>query len=222
MIGKHDDEIPYFYDSHPTEKDSIGRPAAQTALVHYLLGVLERMFDGQICAIYKNFNFYYTSDPLEYPQEPDVAVIKGVPLQWIRSWKVGKTGPAPQVVFEIASWEEWWEKALDEKPARYAQMGVQEYFAYDPNEPPLPRSGSRRLFGWQRDLQGMMRPMTPVSGEALWSTELESWLVPDGVYLRLYDRNGQMRLTSDEAKEKRNRVLEEKLRSLGVDPDQIE
>jgi len=27
----------------------------------------------------------------------------------------------------------------------------------------------------------------------LWSTELDIWLVPDGPYLRLYDRDGQMR-----------------------------
>lgn len=80
MTEQQDDEIHNFYDSHPTEKDLIGRPAAQTALVRYLLGVLERRFDGQTCAIYKNLNFYYTSDPHEYPQEPDVAIIKDVPF----------------------------------------------------------------------------------------------------------------------------------------------
>jgi hypothetical protein len=43
---------------------------------------------------------------------------------------------------------------------------------------------------------------------------MESFLVPDAEYLRLYDRNGQLRLTEAEA-------LAEKLRSLGIDPKQI-
>ncbi len=33
----------------------------------------------------------------------------------------------------------------------------------------------------------------------LWSEQLDSWLVPDGSYLRLYDREGQIRLTGEEA-----------------------
>ena len=63
---------------------------------------------------------------------------------------MGKRGPAPQVVFEIGS-DETWHKDLNEKPDRYAGMGVQEYFAYDPNEPQLLRRANRRLYGWQFD-----------------------------------------------------------------------
>ncbi len=33
----------------------------------------------------------------------------------------------------------------------------------------------------------------------LWSEQLESWLLVDGFYLRLYDRAGQLRLTEAEA-----------------------
>jgi hypothetical protein len=44
--------------------------------------------------------------------------------------------------------------------------------------------------------------------------QLDSFLVPDGNRLRLTDRHGSPRLTRDEA-------LAEKLRELGVDPDQI-
>ena len=94
--------------------------------------MLQQLFQGQQCAIYENFNCYQTPNPKEYPLAPDIAVIKGVDYRDdIRSWRVGKTGPAPHVVFEIAS-EETWKKDLEDKPTLYAQMGVQEYFAYDP------------------------------------------------------------------------------------------
>jgi hypothetical protein len=206
MVRRIEDEIEYYYDSHPTEEDLMGETVFHAALVRYLFAVLSWLFEGQLCAIHENLNIYQTTDWKEYPLAPDIAVFKGVPLEFMRSWKLGRTGPAPQVVFEIAS-EETWAKDLNEKPARYAQMGVLEYFAYDPNEPPLRRSNGRRLFGWRLDAQeGVMVPMTPGTGGELWSKQLESWLVPDGVYLRLYDRNGQMRLTPDEARTKQAEI----------------
>ena len=76
-------------------------------------------------------------------------------------------------------------------------------------------------------------PISP-SG-SLWSPHLESWLVPDGATLRLYDHAGQMRLTHAEAEARRAEAafqqaamearrahaLAQKLRSPGIDPDQI-
>jgi len=108
-------------------------------------------------------------------------------------------------------------------------MGVQEYFAYDPNAKPLARATSHRLFGWRRAEQtALLSPLRRRRDGRLWSTELDSWLVPDGSYLRLYDREGQMRLTGEEAEARRADaeaqradILAEKLRSLGVDPNQL-
>ena len=235
-MARHiEDEVEYYYDSHPTEEDLMGETDFHHALVHYLIEVLTWLFHGRRCAIYGNLNFYQTSDPKEYPIAPDIAVIPGIAHHSIRSWRVGKNGPAPRVVFEIAS-EETWKKDLLEKPGKYADMGVQEYFAYDPNEPLLSRSANRRLFGWQLDASGRnMSAMPPRSDGSLWSPSLESWLVPDGAMLRLYDRSGQMRLTRAEfadlradlaarqaaAEARRSHVYAEKLRSLGIDPDQL-
>lgn len=206
----------------------MGETVFHFALVQYLFAVLTWLFEGQPCAIHGNLNIYQTTNAREYPIAPDIAVFKGAPYQYIRSWRVGKTGPAPQVVFEIAS-QETWAKDLREKPAQYARMGVQEYFAYDPNEPALPQSGLRRLYGWRLDQQlGVMHPLKPGKRGELWSQQLESWLVPDGTMLRLYDRQAQLRLTGQEAETRRADIearriksLEEKLRSLGIDPDQI-
>ena len=235
-------EVAYYYDSHPTEKDLMGEASVHAALVHYLVKVLRWLLREQVCAVYENLNFYQTPNPREYPLAPDLAVIKGVHFRHVRSWRVGKTGPAPQVVFEIAS-EETWKKDLHEKPMQYALMGVEEYFAYDPNDPPAWRGTSQRLFGWQLEKgKRAMRAMPVDASGRLWSPCLDSLLVPEMEYLRLYDRNGQPRLTEAEAQERRAEAetrraeaearraevearraeaLAERLRSLGIDPDQV-
>ena len=228
MEERVDDEVIYYYDLHPTREDLMGETAVHAALVHYLVDVLNWLLRGQLCAIYENLNFYQTPNPREYPVAPDLVVIKGVPFQEIRSWRVGRSGPAPQVLLEILS-EETWHKDLQEKPSTYAKMGVQEYYAYDPNTPPLRRITSQRLFGWQLDSQyGSMRPLAPHPEGYLWSHELDSFLVPNGRWLRLYARQGQLRLTEAEARARqaeaevrRAQALAEKLRSLGIDPDQL-
>lgn len=121
-----------------------------------------------------------------------------------------------------------------EKPEEYFRMGVSEYYAYDPNPSMLPRSrrSGRRLFGWQRDrATGEMCELLPDTHGRLWSPYLQSYLVPEGTYLRLYDRFGNQRLTQGEeaarrADEEAQRAAEalrraEKLRALGIDPDQL-
>ncbi len=250
-MARHiEDEVIYYYDSHSTEEDLMGETAFHAALVRYLVDVLTWLFQGRLCAIYDNLNFYQTANPREYPLAPDIAVIKGVVYQpTTRSWRVGKSGPAPQVVFEIAS-DETWKKDLTEKPAKYAHMGVQEYFAYDPHEFPLPLSQNRRLFGWRLDQnRQVMVEMSPRPDGSLWSPNLDSWLVPDEALVRLYDHDGQLRLTRVESADQRANMavqqaeaearqrraeaqraraaiqqaqaLAEKLRSLGIDPDQL-
>lgn len=214
MAKQVEHEVAYYYDFHPTEEDLMGETSTHANLVHYLIEVLKWLFRGHKCSVYENLNFYQTPNPKEYPLAPDIAVIKGLDFQYVRSWRVGKTGPAPQVVFEIAS-EETWKKDLDEKPMKYALMGVEEYFAYDPNEYPIGSGASRRIFGWQLDKPGRVMREIPLRTDGrLWSSHLESFLVPEMEYLRLYDRNGQLRLTEAEA-------LAEKLRSLGIDPKQL-
>jgi Uma2 family endonuclease len=252
-----EDEVAYYYDLHPTKEDLMGETAVHAALVHYLMEVLSWQFRGQLCAIHENLNFYQTRDVMEYPLAPDIAVIKGMDYdRWLRSWSVGKLGAVPQVVFEIAS-KETWNNDLVDKPLAYAHMGVKEYYAYDPNVPPLRRARGRRLFGWHLERErGEMRELALSEDGRLWSPHLESWLVPDRDYLRLYDNQGQRRLTQAEAEAEARQAAErqaelealraeeatrqaeleaqraeeairkasalaEKLRSLGIDPDQL-
>jgi hypothetical protein len=80
----------------------------------------------------------------------------------------------------------------------------------------------QRLFGWRGDaLLERMTPLWPNKDGSLWREKLASFLVPDGQLLRLTDRNRQVRLTEAEARAQQVKVLAEKLRSLGVDPDQL-
>jgi Uma2 family endonuclease len=252
MIEHTSDEVAYYYyDSHPTEEDLMGGSRPHAALVEYLKQVLEWLFRHQACAIYEHFNFFQTSDEYEYPLAPDVALIKGVTQSPDISWRVGVHGPPPQVVFEIAS-PKTWARDLEEKPVEYAAMGVQEYYAYDPYKTPLPLSRRKggRLFGWQLDKDtGLMQKMTPGPGGRLWSQHLDSLLVPDGSYLRLYDRYDNLRLTQGEAdryraeaeaqarrfaerraeaaerraeaEAEKARIIAEKLRALGMDPEHL-
>lgn len=221
MAKQIEDEVAYYYDSHPTEEDLMGETSDHATLVSYLMAVLKWLFHGQRCAIYENLNFYQTANEYERPLAPDVAVIKGVSFQRVKSWRIDTTGPAPHIVFEIAS-EETWAKDLNEKVWKYARMGVQEYYAYDPNDPPVWRRVSGRLIGWQLDKDTpTMHTMSPGPGRHVWSPHLQSFLVPDEQYLRLYDRYGQLRLTKDEAETQRADMLAEKLRSLGIDPDKL-
>jgi Uma2 family endonuclease len=222
MQERIDDKVAYYYDLHPTEEDLMGESAPHLALIVYLMSLLRRLFSEQPCAVYGNLNFYQTLDPHEPPLVPDVAVIKGVPHDPdVSSWKVGQDGPPPQVVFELLS-KRTWERDLVEKPVDYGRMGVQEYFAYDPHKLPLAPQTAQRLFGWRLDpSQRTMHPLSLRPHGYLWSVELDSFLLPAGRWLRLYDRSGQLRLTEAEAATQRARLLAEKLRSLGVDPDQV-
>jgi Uma2 family endonuclease len=196
----------YYYDLHPTVEDLMGETAVHRAVVTYLTLVLQWLFREQHCAIFENLNFYQTSDFMEYPLAPDIAVIKGVDmqnLQDIPSWKVGETGPPPHVVFEFASKETWGED-LEKKPMKYGLMGVREYFAYDPNPRTIKRKTSRRLWGWQLARGSNEMQEIPVRPDgSLWSQHLESFLVPDKQFLRLYDNTWHLRLTQAEAEAQR-------------------
>ncbi len=245
------DEVVYYYDVHPTMEDMMGETVPHSRLVHYLMDVITWLLRGQTCEVYDNLNFYQTSDENEYPLVPDIAIIKGITSSAVNSYRIRVDGPAPQIVFEFAS-EETWKRDLQEKPGEYASMGVLEYYAYDPNPVMLPRSrrNRRRLFGWQRDrATNTLRELSPDANGRLWSPLLQSYFVPEGIYLRLYDRFGNQRLTQGEEEKQRadaatERALEEKqradealrqaetarrhaealaekLRALGIDPDQL-
>lgn len=196
------DTFVHYYDQHPTQEDLMGESVAQSRLIFYLLQVLEWLFHAEGWFVVNDLNIYRHKQRYEYPLAPDVAVFKGVVVaehhrRTFRSWRLYEPDrPPPQVVFEICS-DTTWKDDFYAKPAKYAALGVREYFAYDPNEPPyFPRSGGR-LRGW-RIAEGVAHEMQLTADGRLWSSELNSYLAADGAYLRLYDCDGRLRLTEAE------------------------
>jgi len=202
-------KLEYYYDTHPTQEDLMGESTFQSELIHYLIEVLWWFYRAEKWFIVTNLNIYQTSNFRENPIVPDVAVFKGVILeqQGVKSWKMLLPNrPAPTVVFEICS-EKSINDDLVEKPEKYGRLGVKEYFAYDPNEQALRKKAGERLYGWRYTWNGDAAPIEPDEQGRMWSEELESWLVADGGYLRLYDHTGAMRLTKGEA-EREGRLAE--------------
>ena len=82
---------------------------------------------------------------------------------------------APDFVLEIAS-ESTWRRDRDEKPARYAALGVGEYFLYDPDggrlEPRLQgyvlEEGAYRRLPGERLGNGAWGVRSPVLGLCAW------------------------------------------------------
>ncbi len=187
---------------------------AQINLNEYIKGMLKNQFALQNCFITGNLAIYppvgtnYGFTNLA----PDVVLFKGVSLTPaeqanLTSWKIGEPNrPAPTVVFEISS-RDTWTKDLDPKPEYYRLLGVREYFAYDPQR--LWQNATTQLRGW-RYQNGVTIELVPDAQGRLWSEELESWLKPDGEYLRFYDQEGNLRLTSEEAAWEREAEAEQR------------
>jgi Uma2 family endonuclease len=119
------------------------------------------------------------------PVSPDVFLAKISLTQEekddIESWDMREPRrPAPAWVLEIAS-ESTWPEDLDAKVGRYNQMGVEEYFAYDPNTPMVWADRSTRLRGW-RYANGTTQTIVPDARGWLWSNSLQLWVVPGGKY----------------------------------------
>ncbi|MCU0492311.1 MAG: Uma2 family endonuclease [Chloroflexaceae bacterium] len=229
-----DSEPPFhYYDQHPTREDFTGSSAVQGHLVRYLVSLLEWHYRAEGWFIAADLNIYRRKQRNEYPVAPDVALFKGVVVNDVgqrtfRSWRLYEPDrPPPQVVFEICS-DTTWDDDLNKKPAKYATLGVQEYYRYDPNEPPyLPAAGGR-LRGWHL-VGGVLVPQPLGSDGRLWSPALQAFLVPDGLYLRCYDQHDRRWLTQAEAEraaKEAERAAKEaawaKLRELGIDPTTLD
>ena len=97
-------------------------------------------------------NIYYREGDPRVVVAPDIAVAFGVDVAAVenkRSYRVWRAGAAPCFVLEVAS-ENTVRADLYEKPAKYVELGVQEYWRLDPTggellDPPL--QGERRRSG---------------------------------------------------------------------------
>ena len=242
----------HYYDWHETVEDLVGDSAIQTALMLYLAAVLHQLLRDKRTFVALNLNIYTAPQPKQYPIAPDIAVYQDVMVdlltqQQLRSWCTYEPGrPPPTLVVEVAS-ASTWQRDLDEKPQRYADLGVAEYILYDPNVPRLLPGSRLRLW---RSNGAQLVLVGPDAQGRCWSTVLERYVTSDGAWLRLTDRNGARSLTVEEAERAAKeaeraakeveraakeaaeyratveRVAKEaawaKLRELGIDPTTLE
>lgn len=206
----------YFYDIEENywqlrkERGDMPSPI-HNRLVEYLKAVLIWYYRAKKYFIDRELNFYDTDNFKETPLIPDIFVIKSRQQLLKNSYRVGVDGPPPEVVIEVVS-DNHPLNDLKKKPQYYEEWKIEEYFVYDPRT--LKRKTKKsRLTGW-RLVDGKYQKLMPDEQGRIWSEQLDSWLVPDGELMHLYDKEGNLRLT-------RADYLAEKLRQLGEDPDTL-
>lgn len=193
---------------------------------------------GGLDALYADDpNVFVAGDLLWYPVEgdnktriaPDAMVVFGRPkghrgsyLQWLEA------NIAPQVVFEVLSPGNRFLE-MYRKLRFYDRYGVEEYYLYDPDGVEL--SGWLRKNGQLAEIDTMQDWISPRLGIRfdMSGNELVIWR-PDGerflTYAELFQRAEQERERAEreygraEREHKRAERLAERLRQLGIDPDQ--
>jgi Uma2 family endonuclease len=211
------------YGIHPESgvEEELSHNMLHFAEIQYLLSVLKYYY-----RVYKKMDVgivsdvpLYISDPANN-RSPDISVIEGVEVDPVEPdtlpmYQIGVDGPAPRIIFEVASRTTWdLDLEPDEKPARYAAMGIPYYVVYDPYEPTIWRdewADKGRLIVWKLNpTTGQYEELPKVNG-GVWCDELESTLKVEGHVLRLYDSENNVRPTVEEADAQANAVLRAEL-----------
>ena len=183
------DEIDDLSIEYPS---SDGEPMAESQLQYTPLtdtvSALENYFiERSDVFIAGDLLVYYRMNDNRTRVAPDVFVVFGASGNHPRdSWLVWREGKAPDFVMEIAS-PSTWERDAVEKREIYANMGVTEYWRFDPTgecfTPELVGEtlveGQYRELPLERDVEGRLWGRSAVLG-------LDIYALPD-LELRLYD-----------------------------------
>ena len=144
----------------PTDDDGIyypesdGKPLAETDL-HRIVIVntyqkLEAYYeDRDDVYVSGNLLIYDVPGKTRRSISPDVMVVFGIKKKMRRTYKIWEEGKAPDFVMEVTS-KSTYKNDLKKKKSRYAQIGVREYFLYDPERSYL----SDSLIGFQLNEDG--------------------------------------------------------------------
>ncbi|MBC8121921.1 MAG: Uma2 family endonuclease [Gemmatimonadaceae bacterium] len=217
--------------SSTTYPSGDGLPVAETYLHLYAilttLEVLRQYLEGQQATVLANQFLYYAPGIPTARVAPDVMVIFGVRPGGRDNYKIWEEGQVPAVVFEITSAAT---QARDQgiKKTLYEQLGVSEYWLFDPKGEWIPE----KLLGYR---------LTPVLGaepdqpQALYvlisdsvSSVLELRLAVEDALIAFYRLENSQKLPFPaelaqrlQQSERRAALLAERLRAMGVDPDQL-
>ena len=209
--------------------DSDGQPMANnTEQFHWILVIqqnLDWLFADNPDVFVAGHLFWYPIEGKNYiVNAPDVMVVFGRPkgkrgsyLQW------QENNIAPQVVFEILSPSNS-QTEMERKLIFYERYGVEEYYIYNPQ--------NNQLRGWVKTEDGL---------DVI--SEIENWVSPrlgikfdlSGEELQIYRPDGnkfssyleicqllEQAETALAAERRKTQLLAEKLKALGVNPDELE
>lgn len=202
--------------------ESDGKPMADNTKQFRWIVTLEGGFE----ALFRDReDVFVAGDLCWYPVEgrpdirmaPDVMIVFGRPKGDRGSYKQWEEeGIAPQVVFEVLSpGNSLLEMA--KKLEFYDRYGVEEYYLYDPD--------SGDFTGWIRGEDGRLHVIDPIEGWT--SPRLGVRFEKENGDLRIIRPDGQRFLTylelQRQAEQERQRAekLAQRLRELGIDPEQI-
>ncbi len=189
----------------------------QDLIPHVLKDILALIWEERMDWYFGvDMGIYY--DPYQPAIVPDGFLSVGVPRiidsDLRLSYVLWEEQKVPTLVLEVVSHKR--RKEYTQKKDFYAQMGVLYYVIYNPLRKRKPRLEVYKLNNGEYQL---------LQGEPVWLAELNLGIGREiGVYqgverewLYWYDRGGKRYLTSQEKAKK----LEERLRSLGVDPNEL-
>jgi len=168
---------------YPSEdREPVGETDWHMMALIWLREALEDHFAGRedVKVASDMFLYYVEGDPSAC-KAPDVMVIPGVNKRLRRTFKTWVEKALPSAIIEIAS-ERTWQEDIGDKCTLYAQLGVPDYFVFDPEgsylRPPLQ--------GFRRKGQKYVRLAVGAEG-SLTSKELGLRLIAEGPMLRLID-----------------------------------
>jgi len=177
--------------------ESDGKPMAETDIHRKLMlssfHALDEHFSDnpQVYVSGNIFIYYLDENGKRQPVSPDIFVVFGVEKKDRRIYKVDEEGKAPDVVIELTSTSTKVEDLVT-KHYIYANLGVREYFLFDPYSEAIQPS----LRGFQ--LKG--GEYVPMVGKTLYSEILGLDLKVEAGQLRFYDsKTGERLRTPAEA-----------------------
>ncbi len=162
-----------------------GKPMGETdyhiQTITYLYQTLNAFFAATTdVKVLADIMFYYEEGNPRKVFSPDVMVVKGVGKHLRRSYKLWEEKQFPQVIFEISSRRTWGED-LNKKWFLYQQLGVKEYYIFDPEYDYLPEP----LVAY-RVKRGELKQV-PVKNKRIYSEELQLEIVDTGEGLRFFN-----------------------------------
>ncbi|WP_404786640.1 Uma2 family endonuclease [Altericista sp. CCNU0014] len=218
---------------------SDGEPVAETYdhlyAILVTLEVLRQYLEGQQATVLANQFLYYAQGLPKLRVAPDVMVIFGVAPGGRDSYKLWEEGEVPRVVFEMTSKSTQQEDQII-KRRLYAQIGVQEYWLFDPKGEWLesPLMGYRLLnddyvpitdlcseaLGLQLQVEGKLITFTEITTgkRLLMPAELGQALEQERQLANQERQRAEQEQQRAEQERQHAERLKEQLKALGVEP----